>query len=61
MPKFILDILVYTRQVVKTRRQPNYIGNNEMENIIKASSTGIVKIHIQKRCRKKNQLLIEME
>lgn len=63
MPGLVLDILVTPGQVVNKGDNLIILEAMKMENIIKASGTGIVKnIHIQKKdAVEKNQLLIEME
>ena len=63
MPGLVLDILVEPGQAVNKGDNLLILEAMKMENIIKASGTGIVKsIQVKKKdAAEKNQLLIEME
>ncbi|MEN9448726.1 MAG: hypothetical protein RJA25_2016 [Bacteroidota bacterium] len=63
MPGLVLDILVEPGQAVNKGDNLLILEAMKMENIIKASGTGIVKsIQVKKKdAVEKNQLLIEME
>lgn len=63
MPGLVLDILVETGQTINKGDNLVVLEAMKMENIIKASGTGIVKsIKVNKKdAVEKNQLLIEME
>lgn len=63
MPGLVLDILVEKGQAINKGDNLLILEAMKMENIIKASGSGIVKgIHVSKKdAVEKNQLLIEME
>ena len=63
MPGLVLDILVEAGQTINKGDNLLVLEAMKMENIIKASGTGVVKnIKVNKKdAVEKNQLLIEME